>query len=616
MITINNLSKAYGTRVLFKDLSFNVGKGEKIGLVARNGYGKTTLLQMILGLVEYDSGEIQIPKNYKIGYLRQHINFKYNSVMEEVTSVMPKTEIDQSWKAEKILFGLGFTKETIKQNPLMFSGGYKIRINLAKILLSDANMLLLDEPNNYLDIVAIRWLIKFLQNWKGELILITHDRSFMDKVVTHTVAIHRNKARKIEGNTEKLYAQIEKEEEIYEKTRINREKQKKKTELFIRRFRAKARLAGMVQSRIKTLEKQQDMEELTELESLDFSFNALHFPAAKMMSVHSLKFGYDNNDILIDNLNFDVLKKERICIIGKNGKGKSTLLKLLAEQIKPLAGNIKKHPELKTSYFVQSDVAQLNPNHTIYEAMFSSAQNCLPQQVRNICGAMMFGGDDAMKKISVLSGGEKSRVLLGKILLQPCHLLLLDEPTNHLDLESTQALMAAIDEFDGSVIMVTHNENILYNIAEKLIIFDRGKVSLFNGTYQEFLNEKGWEDETDELKAKTEKNKKTSLTKDDIKKLRAVLIQEKSKKVKPLELKVKSIETEIENKENKINEIEQLLVKACQEQNFQYLAQAPKEQKQLKREVSVLYENLVELTQQLEKENLYYQKKAEQLKNL
>ena len=209
-----------------------------------------------------------------------------------------------------------------------------------------------------------------------------------------------------------------------------------------------------------------------------------------------------------------------------------------------------------------------------------------------------------------------AKVAVTKMLLQKPHIIIMDEPTNHLDLESTQALMAAIDEFDGSVIMVTHNENILYNIAEKLIIFDRGKVSLFNGTYQEFLNEKGWEDETDELKAKTEKNKKTSLTKDDIKKLRAVLIQEKSKKVKPLELKVKSIETEIENKENKINEIEQLLVKACQEQNFQYLAQAPKEQKQLKREVSVLYENLVELTQQLEKENLYYQKKAEQLKNL
>jgi len=480
-------------------------------------------------------------------------------------------------------------------------------------LLSDANMLLLDEPNNYLDIVAIRWLIKFLQNWKGELILITHDRSFMDKVVTHTVAIHRNKAKKIEGNTQKLYAQIEKEEEIYEKTRINREKQKKKTELFIRRFRAKARLAGMVQSRIKTLEKQKDMEELTELESLDFSFNSLHFPASKMMSVHSLKFGYDVNDILIDNLNFDVLKRERICIVGKNGKGKSTLLKLLAEQIQPLSGNIKKHPELKVSYFVQSDTAKLNDNRTIYEEIFSSAQNCLPQQVRNICGAMMFGGDDAMKKISVLSGGEKSRVLLGKILLQPCHLLLLDEPTNHLDLESTQALIEAVNEFEGSVIMVTHNEDILYNVAEKLIVFDRNKVSLFNGTYQEFLDEQGWEDETDELKIKAEKTKKDILTKEDIKKLRAVLIQEKSKKIKPLELKVKAIEQDIETKENRIKEIEQLLVKACQEQNFEFLSQAPKESKQLKQEVSALYDEFFKLSQQLEKENLYYQQKMENL---
>ncbi len=612
MITINNLSKSYGTRVLFDNLSFSVGKNEKIGLVGRNGHGKTTLLKMIVGEAEYDSGEIQIPKNYKIGYLKQHLDFKYNTVIEEVASSLPKEETDNTWKAEKVLFGLGFSKEDLTKNPSMFSGGYKIRLNLAKILLSDADMLLLDEPNNYLDIVAIRWLVKFLKSLKGELILITHDRSFMDQVVTHTVAIHRNKARKVEGNTQKLYEQIAKEEEIYEKTRVNIEKRRKKTELFIRRFRAKARLAGMVQSRIKTLEKQEDLQQLTELETLDFSFNGMDFPANKMMGVYSLKFGYTDNNILIDNFNLDVLKNERICVIGKNGKGKSTLLKLLSGRLSPLSGNIKKHPELEINYFVQSDVAQLNDEDTIYESILS-ANVKLPQIARNICGSMMFGGDDMMKKIKVLSGGEKSRVLLGKILAKPAHLLLLDEPTNHLDLESTESLIDAINDFNGSIIMVTHNEQLLNSVAKKLIIFDRNKVMFFEGTYAEFLERYGWEDESNILKTQNNVNTKKIYTKDEIKKLRALLIQEKSKIIKPLEEKIKDLEQKIFNIEQKIEENNKLLVKACEENNIEHLSQIPKENKQLKENLDELYAQLLQNTEQFEEKERYYKDKFNNL---
>ena len=607
MITINNLSKSYGTRVLFDNLSFNVGKGEKVGLVGRNGYGKTTLLKMITGEVEFDSGEIQIPKNYKIGYLKQHLDFKYNTIIDEVASVLPKKETENKWKAEKILFGLGFSKNDLQKNPSIFSGGYKIRLNLAKILLSDSDMLLLDEPNNYLDIVAIRWLVKFLKTLKKELILITHDRAFMDQVVTHTVAIHRNKARKVEGNTEKLYEQIEKEEEIYEKTRINVEKKRKKTELFIRRFRAKARLAGMVQSRIKCLEKQEDMQQLTELETLDFSFNSLDFPANKMISVYSLKFGYTANDIIIDNLNLDVLKNERICIIGKNGKGKSTLLKLLANRLKPLSGNIKIHPELKIGYFVQSDVAQLNDESTIYDSVVSANTN-MPQLARNICGAMMFSGNDMNKKIKVLSGGEKSRVLLGKILAKPAHLLLLDEPTNHLDLESTESLIDAINNFKGSVIIVTHNEQLLHSVAQKLIIFDRNKVTFFDGTYADFLERCGWEDEGDTVKINNKNSEKKLYTKDEIKKIRAKLIQEKSKVLKPLELKIKDLEKQIQEKEAEIEKITQLLVKACEENNTNYLAEGPKKSKEIKQSLELLYDELLENTEKFEEKEKFYEK--------
>jgi len=608
MIKITDLNKSFGARTLFDGLNLSVNSKEKVGIVGRNGDGKTTLFKIILGACEYDSGVVNIPKSYKIGYLEQHINFTKPTAVEEACLALPKSEKDDKWKAERILSGLGFSASDMLKNPREFSGGYKIRINLAKVLLSDANMLLLDEPNNYLDIVAIRWLGSFLRTWKGELMLITHDRKFMDGVVTHCAAIHRMKARKVEGNTQKLYEQIDKEEEVYEKTRLNVEKKKKQTELFIRRFRAKARLAGMVQSRIKSLEKQETLGELTAIEDLDFSFSSLPFNAAKMLGVHNLKFGYSSDNLLIEKLNFDVLKQERICVIGKNGKGKSTLLKLLAGRLTPLDGSIKTHPELKTAYFVQSDSANLAPNRTVYEEILSSDPKCLPQKARNIAGAMMFSEDAALKRIEFLSGGEKSRVLLGKILVNPCHLLLLDEPTNHLDMESCEGLIDAIDEFPGSVIMVTHNEELLHNVAQKLIIFDRSKASFFDGSYADFLKTCGWEDEGDDIKVKSGK-KDGGLTRDELKKARAALIQEKSKVLKPLEEKVAKLEKEILSKENEQNENMRKLIEAANTGDIAFLAEGPKINRKLKAEIESLYEILSETVNDFESRQEHFKNK-------
>lgn len=614
MIKITDLNKTFGSRVLFDNLNLSINSKERVGLVGRNGHGKTTLFKIILGEMEYDSGSINIPKNYKIGYLQQHINFTKQTAVEEACLGLPENEKDEKWKAEKILSGLGFSQSDMNKNPMDFSGGYKIRINLAKVLLSDADMLMLDEPNNYLDIVAIRWLIGFLRSWKGELLLITHDRSFMDSVVTHCAAIHRTKARKVEGNTQKLYEQIEKEEEIYEKTRVNAEKKRKQTEIFIRRFRAKARLAGMVQSRIKSLEKQETLDELTQIEDLDFSFSSLPFNAAKMMSVHNLKFGYTDDNILIKNLSFDILKRDRICVIGKNGKGKSTLLKVLAERLKAVSGSVKTHPDLKMAYFVQSDSANLNPLKTVYEEVLSTDSKCLPQKARNIAGSMMFSGDDALKKIEILSGGEKSRVLLGKILVKPAHLLLLDEPTNHLDIESCESLIDAINEFPGSVILVTHNEEILHNIADRLIVFDRDKVSVFEGSYQDFLNKNGWEDEGDVLKNKTAKNEKV-LSREEVKKQRALIIQEKSKILKPLEDKISNLEKEIASKEKELNTNTENLIKASMEQNAAQLAEFSKTDKTLKKEIEQKYNDLQETTINFEQKSEYYRLKVLELES-
>ncbi|MDR0822798.1 MAG: ATP-binding cassette domain-containing protein [Endomicrobium sp.] len=613
MIKISDLSKSFGQRTLFDGLDLTVNPKERVGLVGRNGHGKTTLFKMILGEMEYDSGEINIPKNYKIGFLRQHINFSKTSAIEEVCTVLNPQDLDsERWKGEKTLSGLGFSKEDMLKNPMEFSGGYKIRINLAKVLLSDSDMLMLDEPNNYLDIVAIRWLVNFLRSWKGELLLITHDRKFMDSVITHCAAIHRGKIRKVEGNTQKVYEQIEQEEEIYEKTRTNIEKKRKQTEIFIRRFRAKARLAGMVQSRIKSLEKQGDMQELTSIEDLDFSFSSVPFAAAKMLETNNLEFGYSADKPLMQKLKFEVLKKERICVIGKNGKGKSTLLKLLAGRLKPTAGNIKTHPDLKISYFVQSDSANLNPQKTVFEEIMNTDASCITQKARNIAGAMMFSGDDALKKIEFLSGGEKARVLLGKILVQPAHLLLLDEPTNHLDLESCESLIDAVNDFEGSVILVTHNEQLLDNIAQKLIIFDRDKVSVFDGTYRDFLSSCGWEDEGGSIKSKTNKSKKV-YTKEESKRMKAKLIQEKSAIITPLEAEIAALEKQIETAEKELKQNNETLIQASIDKNIAQLSKIPKLTKKLTADIENFYAALSQKTSQLDSKKEHFRRQMELL---
>lgn len=498
MITLCALHKAYGGQLLFKDVSLSVNRGEKIGLVGRNGHGKSTLFQMILGIIEPDDGTITTPKNYRIGHLEQHIHFSRPTVLEEACLGLPPGAEYDTWKVEKILSGLGFTEEDMNKSPSSFSGGYQIRVNLAKLLASEPDMLLLDEPNNYLDIVAIRWLEEFLSSWRGELMLITHDRSFMDSVCTHIVAIHRGAIRKVEGGTDKLYAQINQEEEIYEKTRLNEEKKRRQEELFIARFKARASFASRTHSRALKLEKQGVMKKLEAIADLELFFNSISFGGDQMLSADGLSFSYGPDaPRLIDNFSLTVGKNDRICIIGRNGRGKSTLLKLLAGRLTPCAGEIKKHPALKEGYFGQTNTLDLDETKTVLEEILGADKGCSIATARSIAGGLMFPGDAALKKVAVLSGGEKSRVMLGKILVRPAHLLYLDEPTNHLDMQSCDSLIEAIDDFDGSVLMVTHNELYLRSVATKLVVFDAGRILVYGGGYDDFLRDVGWADEDD-----------------------------------------------------------------------------------------------------------------------
>ena len=495
MIKIKDLSISFAGQQIFEDVNINFNSSEKVGFIGRNGSGKSTFLKLILGQLDPDHGKVEIPDGYKIGHLEQHISFSHKTVLEEVCSILPEDRKYEEWKGEIILNGLGFSEEETTQNPNKFSGGYQVKINLAKLLLGEPNMLLLDEPTNYLDIHSVTWLRNFLKDWSGELILITHDRAFMDSIINHTLNIHRGQFKKVSGNTKNVREKIALEEEIYEKTRINEEKQREKTQEWIDRFKSKASMASRAQSKMKMLEKQGQKKKLADVATLNFKFNYMHYISKKfLLEGNDLKFGYEKDKVLIDKLSFKIGLKDKICIIGKNGKGKSTLLKLITNNISPTEGNIKINPKTEIGYFGQMNIDRLDPKLSVYEEMQEFVPTMSQTDVRKTCGNMMFSGSLSNKKIKILSGGEKSRVMLGKILLKPSNLLLLDEPTNHLDMESCDALLEAIKSFEGALLMVTHSEHFLKEVANKLIVFDDNKISVFEGSYKEFLKKVGWKD--------------------------------------------------------------------------------------------------------------------------
>lgn len=493
MIRIKNLFLSFGDQLIFDHCDLDIKDRERIGIVGMNGTGKSTLLKILTGELEPHEGTIDFPPDYRIGYLQQHLNFTEKTILEEGCLGLREENQWDTWKVEKILSGLGFSTEDFDKAPSEFSGGFQIRLNLAKVLVSEPHLLLLDEPTNYLDIASIRWLKSFLKSWDGELLLVTHDRDFMNAVTTHTMAIHRQKIKKIQGDTVKLYNQISEEEALYMATVANAAKKRQKVEEYINRFRAKASLASLVQSKIKKLAKEGVQEELDVIRTLGFEFNSAEFRARHVMKAENISFGYTPEKQLIKDFSLTISKEDRIGIIGKNGKGKSTLLSLLAGELKPESGEVWDHMHCQKGYFGQTNIERLDPNLTIADALQEASPETPYGMIRKMCGAMMFSGDLALKKIDVLSGGEKSRVSLGEILLNPVNCLLLDEPTNHLDMESCDALIAAIDNFDGAVAIVTHNEMFLHHLATKLVVFDRDEVTVFDGSYAEFLKKVGWE---------------------------------------------------------------------------------------------------------------------------
>jgi len=619
MIGVENLHKSFGSQILFEGAGFKLNPKERIGLVGLNGHGKTTLFRIIIGEESPDAGTISVPKHYRIGYVRQHLDFTKDTVLKEGMTGLAAQERDHYWKVEKVLAGLGFNKDDIKRHPSDFSGGFQVRLNLAKVLVSEPDLLLLDEPTNYLDITSIRWVERFLMNWPRELMLITHDRGLMDKLVTHTMGIYRKKVRKIAGNTEKYYAQIAQEEEVHEKTRIKDERRRKEIEQFIARFRAKARLANLVQSRIKTLAKVGRKEKLEKLKTLDFAFRSSSFSGKNVLNTRDLSFSYDPSKPLIKDFNITIRAGDRICVVGKNGKGKTTLLKLLAGVLRSQSGEIVFNPAVQKGFFEQTNIQSLVDTRTVEEEIIYSHSDIDRQQARNICGAMLFEGDNALKKISVLSGGEKSRVLLGKLLATPINLLLLDEPTNHLDLESCDALLAAIDSFDGTVVMVTHNEMFLKTLAERLVVFHNDEIHLFEGGYQRFLEKGGWEDEEDVSLLGTGENNKNNarikLSKKEIRRRRSEFITERAGILRPLELSLHRTESHIERHEKTLAELHIAMQTATQDGDGSRITELSKSIHRCQEDIERLYDELVKFSGIFEAQKAIFEEKSEKLES-
>ena len=554
MLTISGLTKYFGHQTLFTDVDLNIGPKEKIGLIGRNGSGKSTFLKILLGEEAAKEGKVEMPNGYRVKALEQNLKFSEKTVLAQVCSSLPKNAVNEDWKAKSILMGLGFDTYDFDRPPEEFSSGFQVRIRLAEALVSESDLLILDEPTNYLDILSLRWLERFLKSWRGAFILVTHDQHFMDLVVSHTVAIHRGHMRKMAGGPLKLMQHIKKDEEIYEKTRKNQERKRVKEEEFISKFRAGARSAGLVQSRIKSLAKQEVKEKLANIATIQFHFKSIPCKSDSVVQATEVSFAYEKDMPLIQNFSLTTFPGDRIGIIGRNGKGKSTLLRLLHQTLTPDSGKVRMPPTLAVSYFGVDAIKQLRPERSILEELIAMP-NTSEQEVRNLCGALLFKGDDVKKRIKTISGGEKSRVCLGKALLSPSQLLMLDEPTNHLDMESVQALTTAIQKYEGTVIFVTHNEAMLSKLATRLVLFDNNEIRVLNYGYEKFLAKGGWSEE-DESAFKASKG-------DSEQKKKYLDDKEARKQQRLAKKQLANLEKEIDKLEKKKIKISQDLNDAC-----------------------------------------------------
>lgn len=642
MILVEQLTVEFGGTPLFDEISFLVNPKDKIALVGKNGAGKTTLLRIFAGKQNPTKGKVIIPKDLTIGYLPQHMihdegttvmqeaekafehitdlqahieqmnvdlaertdyeSIEYHELLEQLTTNNERLQIIGNGnfyaEIEKTLLGLGFLRTDFDRQCSEFSGGWRMRVELAKILLQRPNVLLLDEPTNHLDIESIQWLENFLTTYNGALLLVSHDRAFIDAITSRTIEILLGKIYDYNVNYSK-YVELRKERhEQQVRAYENQQKLIQETEDFIERFRYQATKAIQVQSRIKQLDKLERLE----IDLEDNSHLNLKFPPAPRsgsipLEMEHLSKAYGNH-LVLDNINMIINRGEKVAFVGKNGEGKSTLVKCIMNEIE-YSGKLKLGHNVKIGYYAQNQASLLDESRTVFETIDYVAVGDIRTKIRDILGAFMFGGEASDKKVKVLSGGERSRLAMIRLLLEPVNLLILDEPTNHLDMPSKDVLKSAIKAFDGTAIIVSHDREFLDGLVTKVYEFGNKKVREHLGGIYNFLQYKKMDslrelEISNSLKAQTEVADKPASEN----KLSYEARKELNRKIKKAEKAVEEMEKIISNLETEIGEMNRTLQIPEKAADNEFITLYQKKQREMEQKVyewEILSEQLNQL---------------------
>jgi ATP-binding cassette subfamily F protein 3 len=511
MLTVAGLTKSFGGRVLFDDVSLTLQSGERVGLVGPNGAGKSTLLKIILGQESPDAGEVTFIRGTRFGYLPQESEPAGNEAVLDIT-VPHDHEHDGQFvaKAKQILASLGFKQTDFARPAHELSGGWVMRAHLARLLVQEPDVLMLDEPTNHLDLETLLWFQDYLRHYPGAILLISHDREFLNRLCTHVAELRASRVLRYTGNYDEYLEQRAAAEVTMVATAKAQQREIDRMQLFVDRFRAKNTKATQAQSKLKQIERLK--EEMVETPdgpgpTVGFRFPQPQRSGHRVITLKHVKFGYETRPegrdalprvqaeqqlgptrFIYENLHFEAERGQRTVLVGPNGAGKSTLLKLLAGVLHPLSGERRLGHNAKSGYFAQHRAQMLNPNHTVLQEALETPQRVTEQFVRTVLGSFLFRGDDVFKPVSVLSGGEKSRLALVKLLLDPPNLLLMDEPTTHLDLASVDALIEALQPFEGTLIFISHDVHFIRVLANHVVRVENGRLRHFTGGYQYYLD--------------------------------------------------------------------------------------------------------------------------------